>query len=289
METKRAADPSPTLLYTQVLRVSLAGILSTMADAVDESAFESLVDVFECYVRTIGSVGSQAAQHAGRTHANLSDALLGLSAVGAGPIAALRDLQRVAPDLGPAGHDALPQFGRGGARRVEGAAAASRGSAEGRPPHVPDYLPPMPDPSAHRATTVRNTRDVDQRGARKLRTKLNRQAQHSLMSIQRDGGAGGLPSSAPAASAGGVFDGASSSGGALVVPDVLVAGQPAVLQSSAAAECAQSALARPAAGDPPDAGASAEATAPVPKRSKHEAVLMLQHLHELEEVMQERG
>ena len=92
-----------------VLRVSLAGILSTMADAVDESAFESLVDVFECYVRTIGSVGSQAAQHAGRTHANLSDALLGLSAVGAGPIAALRDLQRVAPDLGPAGHDALPQ------------------------------------------------------------------------------------------------------------------------------------------------------------------------------------
>ena len=94
-----------------VLRVSLAGILSTMADAVDESAFESLVDVFECYVRTIGSVGSQAAQHAGRTHANLSDALLGLSAVGAGPIAALRDLQRVAPDLGPAGHDALPQFG----------------------------------------------------------------------------------------------------------------------------------------------------------------------------------
>ena len=155
-----------------VLRVSLAGILSTMADAVDESAFESLVDVFECYVRTIGSVGSQAAQHAGRTHANLSDALLGLSAVGAGPIAALRDLQRVAPDLGPAGHDALPQFGRGGARRVEGAAAASRGSAEGRPPHVPDYLPPMPDPSAHRATTVRNTRDVDQRGARKLRTCL---------------------------------------------------------------------------------------------------------------------
>ena len=63
-----------------VLRVSLAGILSTMADAVDESAFESLVDVFECYVRTIGSVGSQAAQHAGRTHANPSDALLGLSA-----------------------------------------------------------------------------------------------------------------------------------------------------------------------------------------------------------------
>ena len=58
---------------------------------------------------------------------------------------------------------------------------------------------------------------------------------------------------------------------------------------AAAAECAQSALARPAAGDPPDAGASAEATAPVPKRSKHEAVLMLQHLHELEEVMQERG
>ena len=120
MGARAAERRDGSAALSPVLRVSLAGILSTMADAVDESAFESLVDVFECYVRTIGSVGSQAAQHAGRTHANLSDALLGLSAVGAGPIAALRDLQRVAPDLGPAGHDALPQFGRGGARRVEG-------------------------------------------------------------------------------------------------------------------------------------------------------------------------
>ena len=153
---------------TSALRVSLAGILSTVADTVEESAFESLVDVFEWYVRTVGSVGSQAAQHAGRTQANLSDALLGLNAVGADPPAALRDFQHVVPDLGAAGHDAPPLFSFGGSHScVEGASTCP---TEGRPPHVPDYLPPIPDPSAHRETTVHNIRNVGQHRARKLRT-----------------------------------------------------------------------------------------------------------------------
>ena len=127
---------------------------------------------------------------------------------------------------------------------------------------------------------------------RKLRTTLNCQAQHSLMSIkqEQDMSMSAVPPSRRKDSPGGVFDSASSSGGALVVPDVLLLGQPAVLQSSAIAECAQSAPGRPAAAGAPRAGASlAEAPVPTPKRSKHEAVLMLQHLHELEEVMQERG
>ena len=110
-----------------VLRVSLAGILSTMADAVDESAFESLVDVFECYVApsTRGLSGTVA----GRTR-EPEDALLGLSAVGAGPIAALRDLQRVAPDSAPGrgagfGRAAAPAAWRGGGG-VEGSAEDGR-------------------------------------------------------------------------------------------------------------------------------------------------------------------
>ena len=151
-----------------VARVSVAQIARAAHDElhggggfsqIERSACESLVDVIARYVRTVGVVSTQAAQHASRSEVNLNDLLRGLGTMGGGAsLTELLEFARAAPDL---------QFPRDVARfpAVPKAAAAETGAkepatkkraAEPRPPHVPDFFPPFPDPCTYRRTDTHN-------------------------------------------------------------------------------------------------------------------------------------
>lgn len=252
----------------------------------------------------------------------MNDVLLGLNAAGGSSLEDLLEFARSAPDLQfPRDVARFPcaagqAEGRGSANGS--AKDASRKPArvtEPRPQYVPDFLPPFPDPCTYRRTATHNKRAIDPLQARKQRAKLKRQAQESLLSLQQgDGawcGADGFcdaaastaaPPPAPlpslrraegrpteAAVGDGVGEGGGRATAARLVPDVLVPGVAAVLQSSAASECgclqATSAVpARAHAAVSRGAAATAGATGTSAKRSKQEAILGLQHLHDLDEV-----
>ena len=113
---------------------------------IQTSACESLVDVISRYVRTVGSVSAQAAQHASRSEANMNDVLLGLNAAGGSSLEDLLEFARSAPDL---------QFPRDVARFPCAAGQAEgRGSANGSakdasrkpaPDRSPTYNPSSPN------------------------------------------------------------------------------------------------------------------------------------------------
>ena len=276
---------------------------------IQRSACDSLVDVISRYVRAVGSVSAQAAQHASRSEANLNDVLLGLNAAGGASLEDLLDFAKSAPDLQfPRDVARFPcaaaqEEGRGSANSgVKDASRKPARAAEPRPQYVPDFLPPFPDPCTYRRTATHNKRAMDPLQARKQRAKLKRQAQESLLGLQQgDGGPSSadgfcgaaasaaapppapLPSLHPATASAsaeatvgdGVSDGGGGSAGSRLVPDVLVPGVAAVLQSSAASECGglQAATAVPArahAGATRGAAATGGATGSSSKRGKQE-------------------
>ena len=274
---------------------------------IQSSACDSLVDVISRYVRTVGSVSAQAAQHASRSEANMNDVLLGLNAAGGASLEDLLDFAKSAPDLQfPRDVARFPcaagqEEGRGSANSsVKDASRKPARAAEPRPQYVPDFLPPFPDPCTYRRTATHNKRAMDPLQARKQRAKLKRQAQESLLGLQQGDGAScsadgfcgaaastaapppaPLPSLRPAAAStaeamgDGVSDGGGGAAGSRLVPDVLVPGVAAVLQSSAASECGglQAASAVPArahAGATRGAAGTAGATGSSAKRTKQE-------------------
>ena len=194
---------------TALARISVAQIVRGAYDElhggqgftlIQRSACDSLVDVISRYVRTVGSVSAQAAQHASRSEANLNDVLLGLNAAGGASLEDLLDFAKSAPDLQfPRDVARFPcaaaqEVGRGSANGgVKDASRKPARAAEPRPQYVPDFLPPFPDPCTYRRTATHNKRAMDPLQARKQRAKLKRQAQESLLGLQQgDGG----PSSA---------------------------------------------------------------------------------------------
>ena len=309
--TKAMADYAAALA-----RISVAQIVRGAYDElhggqgftlIQRSACDSLVDVISRYVRTVGSVSAQAAQHASRSEANMNDVLLGLSAAGGASLEDLLDFAKSAPDLQfprdvarfPCA--AGPEEGRGSANSsVKDASRKPARAAEPRPQYVPDFLPPFPDPCTYRRTATHNKRAMDPLQARKQRAKLKRQAQESLLGLQQGDGAScsadgfcgaaastaapppaPLPSLRPAAAStaeamgDGVSDGGGGAAGSRLVPDVLVPGVAAVLQSSAASECGglQAASAVPArahSGATRGAAGTAGATGSSAKRTKQE-------------------
>ena len=237
----------------------------------------------------------------------MNDVLLGLNAAGGASLEDLLDFAKSAPDLQfPRDVARFPcavgqEEGRGSANSsVKDVSRKPARAAEPRPQYVPDFLPPFPDPCTYRRTATHNKRAMDPLQARKQRAKLKRQAQESLLGLQQGGGAScsadgfcgaaastaapppaPLPSLRPAAASteetvgDGVSDGGGGAAGSRLVPDVLVPGVAAVLQSSAASECGglQAASAVPArahAGATRGAAATAGATGSSAKRTKQE-------------------
>lgn len=282
-----------------IARVSVAQIARNAHDEmhggsgfkmIERSACESLLDVVSRFVRTVGAVSAQAAQHASRSEVNANDVLRGLRSVGAAPVPELLEFLRTEPDM-PFPHTvaAFPATAprpdpteSGGNNGGLGAAGAREGTKkrglEPRPQHVPDFFPPFPEPCTYRRTTTLNKRALDPQQARKQRAKYKRQAQESLLGLQQ--GASGATDGADAVAAllpslrsepAGLLgqpgaqemlegdDVAPVSAGALRVPDVLAPGMPAVLQSSAASECCgvQAASAVPARSREGDAASGA--------------------------------
>lgn len=284
---------------------------------IQRSASDSLIDVISRFVRTVGAMSTRAAQHASRSEVNMNDVLQGLSAVGVGSLEDLLEFARSAPDV-QFPRDVAPYPCAAG--QAEGRGAANGGSkdaprkpprsAEPRPQHVPDFLPPFPDPCTYKRTATHNKRALDPLQARKQRAKLKRQAQESLLGLQGHASACSAGEATSAAAAAGappppplpslrpaeaapVDDPVRDLGGgpaaALPRPDLLAPGVAAVLQSSAASECGgvQAASAVPAcahATAPRGAAAAAGASGTSAKRSKQEAILGLQHMHDLDEL-----
>lgn len=101
--------------------------------------------------------------------------------MGAQPLEELLAFARAAPEV-DTGHvvPSLP---------VPSAPSASIAPVPGGPPpprlrHVPDWLPPFPDPMTYERTTAHNARAADPQRARKRRSKHRRDAQESLLNLQ---------------------------------------------------------------------------------------------------------
>ena len=317
--------PPPSLTYAHAAsRTALSLIVAeahaeegerTHFEAVERSASEALLDVFSRFLRSLGGAARSAAQHAGRSESNLADMLVGLGAVspaGAGlTLSELAAFVEDAPEVAfPANVSAFPVAP---APLSAAATAAAAVSADPRPAHVPDFLPPFPEKRTYSHTATSNSRASDAPAAKKRRSKNRQQAQDSLLNLAdaaRGGPAGGdamgpppppLPA-LPAADATMTFEqeamqegsgGASGSGAAELhrVPDVLVPSMPAVLQSAARLETSGfvhgPAFGQPTREPPADAGGVAAAIAAAPPRQQ--AILGLKHLQGLDRIDEGRG
>jgi len=278
-------------------------------ESVERSANEAVLDIFARYLRTLGAASRAAAQHARRSESNLEDVIVGLKAVdtnGVGVAHLLQFLEEEASEVAfPCNLSEFP-VPPGPSKAVPAT------SAEARPPHVPDFLPPFPDRRTYVRTLTHNVRPADAPAAKKRRSKHKRQAQDSLLafseaSINRIGEAAepgppppplpALPAEDIIEQAAGVRERSAGAGGsgeegaeALLskVPDVVVPGFPAVLQSSARLECssahAPSSQQMVQPGHQPS-GAAAAATS----NQRQAAILGLRHLHGLDGIDEGRG
>ena len=195
--------------------------------------------------------------------------------------------------------------------------------AEPRPAHLPDFLPPLPEKRTYMQTATYSPRPSDGAAAKKKRSKHRRQAQDSLFALTelergRSAGANaGLATAAPplppppplptmppedahehateeeaaretAAEERAAADSLRRHDGILAMsrfPDVLIPGQPAVLQSSAHSESSGIVAPFGSACSGSD-GAAAAAAAPAldarPLQDAHKKILGLKHLHGLD-------
>uniref|UniRef100_A0A7S4C278 Transcription initiation factor TFIID subunit 8 n=1 Tax=Chrysotila carterae TaxID=13221 RepID=A0A7S4C278_CHRCT len=286
-------------------------------DAVESSALDVLIDVCARYIRTLGTLGAQAAQHAGRAESNFLDVQLALEHIGAAPLDELLSFAH-ASDL-PFARD-VATFP---ARRNVAVAVQPVTRIAPRPAFIPEYLLPFPDEATYKSTSTRNSRPRSTVAARKKRSKLRRQAQDALLTLQQSCSGSTSGAALPAlqekrprvAQGGDAAKGADDDGGDVMlegsalrstvragtasastllheVPDVLLPGQPAVLQSSETLECAgtHADVALPLRIVKQEPGAEVLDPSSISgvqnaRRSKAEAILNLQHKHDLEEVV----
>lgn len=295
----------------QLARVAIGAVVRQAVngdnsfEVIERSSCEALLDVFTRYIRTIGMVSTAAARHAGRSESNYGDVRFGLDAVHADSALLLLDFVR-----GGLQEEALlqnvaefPVLRRQAPTRPAGARHGARLS------HVPDYMPPFPDPSTYLSTFSENEREQDRALAKKKRSRHKREAQDSLHALeQRMEGDPTLQRAAPvltdgvqAASEGppAMLHELSSSESrsqqsravGAVPPDALLPAQAPALQSSAVHECSglRTQAVRPAARAAASGLRGFATTGPGSntagtKRSKQETILSLQHLHDLDEV-----
>lgn len=328
-----AEAASRTALSMIVAEAHEPGGERTEFEAVERSASEALLDVFSRFMRSLGGAARSAAQHAGRSESNLADLLVGINAVspdGAGlSVPELRSFLEEAPEVAfPVNVSTFP-VPRPPPSASAAAAAATAVSADPRPAHVPDFLPPFPEKRLYSHTVTYNSRPVDVPAAKKRRAKNRRHAQDSLLNLadamrggsansategtmpppplpalpdKNSGSAGAVPEAMREDGADGGFGGSASSAGLALlrsVPDVLVPSMPAVLQSSARRLETSGLVDAPAFGEPLPA-ASAQAAAGIVGNAavanavanappRQKAILGLKHLHGLDGLDDARG
>ena len=150
---------------------------------IERSCGETLLDVLARYLRTLGAVSAEAARHAGRSESNFEDVRHGLEAMGAGASSSLLDFLRTVPE-----EDLLQNVA--GFPVVSGQPPAAARPAGGRhagtrPPHVPDFLPPFPDPCTYLSTATGHERNQDKTHAKRKRSLHKREAQDSLHALEQ--------------------------------------------------------------------------------------------------------
>jgi hypothetical protein len=289
-------------------------------EAIERSASEALLDVFTRFLRSLGTATRAASEHAGRSESNLADLFASLGNVNADAVnlrprellAFLEEAPEVAFPVNLSTSLPVP--------RESPAAPAVGSSSDPRPAHVPDFLPPLPEKHTYARTATHNSRTADGPAAKKRRSKHRRQAQESLLALAEasggdaEGASAGppppplpalpgedaQPMSQEAARETGAEERATSGAArrdegvaALArMPDVLVPGLPAVMQSSARLESSgivapsvQTAAA--AGGGASEAEAVAAAAAAAPARQA--AILGLKHTHGLDGLDDGRG
>ena len=152
--------------------------------SIQRSSVESLLDILTRYLRTLGTLSAQGAQHAGRAEANFLDVHLALKAVGVASPRELLAFSRVRelPYPHPV-HILYPV--RPSEMRTFASGCPLSWAPLARPAHVPDFTPPFPDSTSCSKNTVYQQRELNVQATRRKRSRLKRDAQDQLLSLQQ--------------------------------------------------------------------------------------------------------
>ena len=152
--------------------------------SIQRSSVESLLDILTRYLRTLGTLSAQGAQHAGRAEANFLDVHLALKAVGVASPRELLAFSRVRelPYRHPV-HILYPV--RPSEMRTFASGCPLSWAPLARPAHVPDFTPPFPDSTSCSKNTVYQQRELNVQATRRKRSRLKRDAQDQLLSLQQ--------------------------------------------------------------------------------------------------------
>ena len=149
------------------------------------SSMESLLGILTRYLRAIGTLSSQAAQHAGRAEANLLDVCFALESVGAASLRQLIAFSRVRELPYPYPVLICPTVQPSNIGIVGSGSHFMSWASEVRPAHVPEFTPPFPELATYNKNTVRQRRELNVQVGWRKRSRLKRDAQDQLHSLQQ--------------------------------------------------------------------------------------------------------
>ncbi|TMW55479.1 hypothetical protein Poli38472_010361 [Pythium oligandrum] len=155
-------------------------------EAVQRSAGDALVEILAKYIQRIGVSAKEVAEHAGRTQPRATDVTLALHDMLPAPVELTDLIKALETAKRPFPRD-IPAF-PAHKRDLPGAAQLEQtkiGSREDLPPHVPSFLPPLPN----RHTYSAESRVVVEREREPKRTRVDlltakSEVQQSLHGLQ---------------------------------------------------------------------------------------------------------
>ncbi|CAG9538538.1 unnamed protein product [Cercopithifilaria johnstoni] len=152
MHSLPSTSYSPTVadyVYRRVLRQAIAAICKQAGfEAIEADILELLTHMINSYINELAATTRQMTEHAGRTISTPSDTVMALVDLGT----AVSDLPAFLKEATSKGSLVIAP------PRVQHASHTQQqlrvGSSRPRPPHVPDWLPPFPDPHTYVRTDI---------------------------------------------------------------------------------------------------------------------------------------
>jgi transcription initiation factor TFIID subunit 8 len=172
-----------------MLKTAMAHICSDVGfESTQSSSSNTLVEVMQKYIETIGHSANEHAEIAGRNKANLYDVLLALEKMSPAPVTIkdmIREISQEADRDIPFGREVPPFPIKKRKRQQYGATSSTNGEEPQQyPKHVPSFLPPQPARHTFCDTKVDAVKRVrDHKKLREEKLKLKRLVQQSLSKI----------------------------------------------------------------------------------------------------------
>uniref|UniRef100_A0A915PPW2 Transcription initiation factor TFIID subunit 8 n=1 Tax=Setaria digitata TaxID=48799 RepID=A0A915PPW2_9BILA len=152
MHSLPSTSYSPTVadyVYRRVLRQAIAAICKQAGfEAIEADVLELLTHMVNSYINELAITTRQMTEHAGRTISTPSDTIMALIDLGT----AVSDLPPFLKETTSKGSLVIAP------PRVQHSSHIQQqlrvGSSRPRPPHIPDWLPPFPDPHTYVRTDI---------------------------------------------------------------------------------------------------------------------------------------